>query len=138
MILRLKRHYKKDCTRGELWIEDTKFCNTIEPAFPFRGGYIPEGYYRVTVTISPRFGRLLPLLHNVPGRSGIRIHSGLSVRNTSGCICVGKRITEEQITAILKKHQDDGETNYIIISSHRANDDYYDAKQLQDNAPNAG
>ena len=37
---------------------------------------IPEGNYPVSVTFSPRFKRILPLIGNMPGRSGIRIHRG--------------------------------------------------------------
>lgn len=51
---------------------------------------IPSGRYRVTVTHSNRFRRRLPLLHNVPGFSGIRIHSGNEHIHTEGCLLPGK------------------------------------------------
>ena len=37
---------------------------------------IPCGTYPVRVTWSPKFKRMLPILLNVPGRSGIRVHRG--------------------------------------------------------------
>lgn len=37
---------------------------------------IPAGKYKVVITFSNRFQRHLPLLLDVPGFSGIRIHSG--------------------------------------------------------------
>lgn len=51
---------------------------------------IPTGRYRVTVTYSNRFRRQLPLLHDVPGFSGIRIHSGNDHTHTEGCLLPGK------------------------------------------------
>jgi hypothetical protein len=37
---------------------------------------IPYGTYNITITYSPRFKKNLPLLNNVKGFDGIRIHSG--------------------------------------------------------------
>lgn len=51
---------------------------------------IPYGRYEVQVTFSPKFGRMLPLLLQVPGFEGIRIHSGNYAKDTSGCILPGQ------------------------------------------------
>lgn len=50
---------------------------------------IPLGRYRIIRTMSPRFKKVLPLLLDVPGFSGVRIHSGNSPKNTDGCILPG-------------------------------------------------
>ena len=50
----------------------TPICPTLENL----DKQIPALIYRVQVTMSPRFKRLLPLVCQVPGRAGIRIHRG--------------------------------------------------------------
>lgn len=61
---------------------------------------IPAGFYRLRVTHSPRFQELLPILDGVYGyardphsgvlRTGIRIHAGNTIEDTTGCILVGE------------------------------------------------
>ena len=50
---------------------------------------IPTGRYRILITRSRRFGRWLPLLMNVKGFEGIRIHPGNKPEDTRGCILLG-------------------------------------------------
>ena len=71
---------------GDLFIDGRHECFTLE----HEGREIPIGSYPVVVTLSNRFRRLLPILCNVPGRSGIRIHAGNSSADSDGCILVGE------------------------------------------------
>jgi hypothetical protein len=98
MELHLKR--EDDLTRGQLYIESIWECFTLErppddPSHP----RIKAGTYRVQITRSERAATghlwsphdfMLPLLIDVPGRSGIRIHAGNKVADGIGCILVGQ------------------------------------------------
>ena len=69
---------------GRLVINGRWFCYTLE-----RVGYqIPALCYHVAVTMSPKFRRLLPIVQNVPQRSGIRFHRGTKPEHSTGCILV--------------------------------------------------
>ena len=59
---------------------------------------IPCGTYPVVVTRSPKFRRILPLVLNVPGRSGIRFHRGTKAEHSRGCILVSAA-NEQELTA---------------------------------------
>jgi hypothetical protein len=74
-----------DGIAGELLVDAEPECLTLENAHVC----IPPGRYRVTLFQSPRFGRRVPLLHDVPDRSAIEMHPGNLPRDTRGCIIVG-------------------------------------------------
>ena len=59
---------------------------------------IPAGTYPIVVTWSPKFKRMLPIVLNVPGRSGIRVHRGTKSEHSRGCILVSAAM-EQQLTA---------------------------------------
>lgn len=50
---------------------------------------IQAGSYSMRLSQSPRFGRILPELLNVPNFEGIRIHRGNSAKDSEGCIIIG-------------------------------------------------
>lgn len=51
---------------------------------------IPAGRYQVKRTFSNRFQKMLPLLLNVPGFDGIRMHPGNTDADTEGCLLPGE------------------------------------------------
>lgn len=59
---------------------------------------IPAGRYQVVITYSSRFKKYLPLLLNVPGFSGIRIHPGNSPADTEGCLLPGNYAAADFVT----------------------------------------
>ena len=59
---------------------------------------ISAGTYPVRVTFSPKFKRMLPIVLNVPGRSGIRFHRGTKPEHSRGCILVSAA-SEQELTA---------------------------------------
>ena len=59
---------------------------------------IQAGTYPIAVTWSPKFKRMLPILLNVPGRSGIRVHRGTKPEHSRGCILVSAAM-EQELTA---------------------------------------
>jgi len=91
-------------TIGEMFVDGEWECFTLEDVV--RNGTkiqgetaIPAGSYQVIINYSLRFKRDMPLLLNVPGFEGIRIHSGNTDEDTEGCILVGQ---ERGIDRIMK------------------------------------
>ena len=50
---------------------------------------IPEGVYRCRLSWSPKFQKVLPEVLEVPGFTGIRIHSGNRHEDSEGCVLIG-------------------------------------------------
>lgn len=51
---------------------------------------IPYGTYKVQLSYSPKFRRVLPEIIDVPHFVGIRIHAGNFPTDTDGCILLGE------------------------------------------------
>lgn len=111
-ILTLKRDtYTSKTTIGKLYLNDMFICDTLEDVCRdinrdgdlddtgetkvYGETAIPSGIYKITLEMSPRFKKLLPLLHNVKNYIGVLIHMGNWAKDTHGCILVGERGIDE-------------------------------------------
>lgn len=129
MILELKRRIKADdYTIGDLFVNDKLFSQTMEDTdrglmfqMPLQEilekkiygkTAIPTGVYEIVFNYSAKFKKELPLLLNVPGYMGIRMHSGTTQADTLGCVMPGQesgnkviksRDTCKALFALMKK-----------------------------------
>lgn len=123
MKLTLVREKKAgESLHGRLYIDGVLFCDILERV----GVEVPALWYTVSVSRSPRFGRLLPIVNRVPGRSGIRFHVGTLPRHSSGCLLVPSREREDRLTNLLLETQQKHETIYLEIISPVLPGDLYD------------
>lgn len=143
MELRLERKYRNNnyCI-DKLYINGKYFSDVLED--PDRGltdnmsleeikkikikgnTCIPYGTYNVTITYSPRFKKNLPLLNNVKGFDGIRIHSGNKPQDTEGCLLPGfnkvkgqvidSRVTTDKLITQIQQALNKGEKVTITIT----------------------
>lgn len=83
---------------GKFYIDGAYFGETLEDKDRYleSGGgkiqddtAIPRGIYTATLSMSNRFGRVMPEIHDVPDFTGVRIHGGNTEANTEGCILLG-------------------------------------------------
>ena len=110
--------FGKEWTQGKLLVNNAFLCYTLEDTDRFlevdedvcpdcKKVYgktaIPRGEYKVALSESARFKKVLPILQNVPDFLGVRIHAGNTAKDTEGCILVGMdrlengTITQSQI-----------------------------------------
>lgn len=107
MEIRIDRKWRKsNYTISRLYVNGQFFgCNTIEDTDRgltqdmteteirkkklYGKTAIPSGRYNVVMSMSAKFGKMLPEIQNVKGFSGVRIHSGNSAEDSLGCILPG-------------------------------------------------
>ena len=95
MQIKVKREtLGPEATHGIMEVDGDYFGVTLE--LPWKDNAhavscIPAGTYPLGVTYSPRFGRNLLLVRDVPRRAGIRIHNANYASELRGCIAVAKQ-----------------------------------------------
>lgn len=106
---------------GKLYIDGEYFCDVIEDTDrgldnsmtvseilkkKIKGETaIPTGIYKIEITYSPKYKRMMPLLIGVKGYSGVRIHSGNSSKDTEGCLLVGRNTVVGMVTESRNTYQ---------------------------------
>jgi hypothetical protein len=89
----IRKEFTEISTIGDLLIDGIFYCYTLEDMYrekKIKGvTAIPYGKYEVIINFSNRFQKPMPLLLNVKGFDGIRIHSLNTSDQTEGCIVVG-------------------------------------------------
>jgi hypothetical protein len=113
-ILKVVRDtYGPNFTLGRLYINDVYLCNTLEDVCRdlnkdgdlddagetkvMHQTAIPSGTYKMIISMSNRFKKMMPEILKVKGFEGIRIHSGNTDADSSGCILVGLTRTRNSI-----------------------------------------
>jgi len=87
---------KNDTTLGSLFIDDHWQCHTLEDVIRPAGEKvygqtaIPAGRYKLILSMSNRFKKIMPEVVAVPGFAGIRIHAGNTAKDTEGCLLLGQ------------------------------------------------
>ena len=77
----------EDVDRG---IKQSDDIDVIKTKKVFAQTAIPAGRYEIIINFSNRFQQYMPLLLNVPGFEGVRIHPGNKAANTEGCLLLGQ------------------------------------------------
>jgi hypothetical protein len=92
---------------GKLFVDKLFFGETLEDKDRYleAGGEkeygdtaIPRGRYRVALTPSRRFGKIMPEILDVPGFTGVRIHGGNTEHDTLGCPLLGQVRTADGVS----------------------------------------
>jgi len=110
----IRKALEADYTIGDLLVNGIFECNVLEDTVRdlnkdgdlnekgetkvYGKTAIPYGIYTIDLTYSNRFKKILPLLEDVNGFEGIRIHPGNTAVDTHGCLLVGINSTKGMVT----------------------------------------
>jgi hypothetical protein len=93
MITVKRDQFTAQTTGGRLFIDGVFQCFTLEPVTrndDVKPRAIPAGTYTLDIRFSPKHGRDVPHVENVPGFDEIEIHIGNFPQDTIGCCLVGQ------------------------------------------------
>jgi hypothetical protein len=123
MKIEVKRTaFNETNTLGEMSIDGVHFCYTVEDKVRdynndgdlddkgeekvYGETAIPKGEYKVILSMSNRFKRILPEVLNVKGFAGIRIHNGNTALDSHGCLIVGYKLLNDGVAESRKATED--------------------------------
>ena len=103
-----RKEFTDNSTIGELSVNWVFECFTLEDKVRdlkadgsgkiYGKTAIPKGTYEVVLTYSDRFKQVMPLLLKVPFFEGIRLHSGNSSADSSGCLILGTAHSKDYVS----------------------------------------
>lgn len=131
----LRSIFTEKSTIGELYLDSRKLCWTLEDKdrglrqdMPleeiqrlkvYGKTCIPCGHYQIQWKLSPKFGKDMPYLLNVPGYDGVMLHTGNSDVETLGCILLGR---EKGVDRIMQSTGAFGEFKALWTTHHDPHD----------------
>lgn len=137
---KLIRNPQSKRTKGVLFFNNKTLCDTLEDRVRdinadgdlldkgeekiYGETAVPYGTYELDVTYSPKFKREMTLVKNVPHFTGIRIHWGRTIKQSLGCILVGRSRGNtldntgmtNKITEIVRSFKNKGKRVFIEIT----------------------
>lgn len=145
MEIGVERKFKKpEYTIGRMYIDSQYFCDTLEDVVrdlkdingdgdftdPGEGKVygetaIPAGRYLVGIHYWLKHKKEVPAIYNVPGFTGILIHTGTNAKHTEGCLLIGQNKKPgtlengayflNELTGMIRDAIEDKEDVYITI-----------------------
>lgn len=97
----MKRKAVIKCWRLGRVVNEIEFETIESDKVSGKGCCIPEGTYTLMPYASPKFGRVVPLLEGVQGRTYIEIHAAGKPEDVRGCIGT-TRAREKRITEMVQ------------------------------------
>ena len=122
-------HDPRNAVRGTLYIVEHRYSGScgeykeyltpVAATLENKDYLIPALIYKLQVNISPKFGTLMPLLVDVPGRTGIRIHGGTKPCHSEGCVLMTRRTEYQAFVRDLLDQQASNAPIYMEICNYK-------------------
>lgn len=129
MEIELLRKYRLNSyTIGKVYVNGLYCCDSLEDRDRLYFGEkkiygetaIPVGRYKIEMSWSPKYQRMMPRLLNVPQFTGILIHSGNVPEHTAGCILMG--LNKEKGKVLYSKYYADTIRDKIMDAEDRGDE----------------
>jgi hypothetical protein len=111
-------------TWGTLTVNGKNFSHVVEDELRAPGvkvaklTAIPPGVYKMRLSLSTRFKKVLPEILNVPMFLGIRMHGGRNAKDSEGCPCLGFGRIADTLTRTI-------EASEALVHLLKASDDEF-------------
>ena len=96
-----------------------EYLTCVAPTLENADCIIPALIYKIQVNVSPKFGTLMPMLLQVPGRTGIRIHGGTKPSHSHGCVLITRRREYQRFVQTLIEEQKSNAPIYVEVVDYK-------------------